>query len=214
MGVSPCSRGLKLLKLLYCGIYIIYINIYLITFFHNDFPFCGHLDWFWVDPNVGCTSDAIKVFCNFTAGGQTCLHPLATNKVNKKMAQIVFIYKSIIQFKLVFVFLFFRLFYPQMVFGVGQVQMKFLHLLSTEASHSITLHCLNDPPDVRENSVTSAETTHKQNTTLWFRGWKDTILEPHVLQDECKVRVHQCLKDARPLGNNSSIPSVDLTGFL
>uniref|UniRef100_A0A3P8WSH6 Fibrillar collagen NC1 domain-containing protein n=2 Tax=Cynoglossus semilaevis TaxID=244447 RepID=A0A3P8WSH6_CYNSE len=65
--------------------------------------------------------------------------------------------------------------------------MKFLHLLSTEASHSITLHCLNDPPDVRENSVTSAETTHKQNTTLWFRGWKDTILEPHVLQDECKI---------------------------
>ena len=81
------------------------------------------------------------------------------------------------------------LFPPQMAFGVGKVQMKFLHLLSTEARHSITLHCLNDPPD----GFTSPGPGHKGNTTLLFRGWdkqafeKDTLLEPHVLQDECKV---------------------------
>lgn len=41
-------------------------------------------DWFWIDPNLGCSSDAFKVYCNFTAGGQTCLHPVASNKVSVK----------------------------------------------------------------------------------------------------------------------------------
>uniref|UniRef100_A0A8C1QR13 Fibrillar collagen NC1 domain-containing protein n=1 Tax=Cyprinus carpio TaxID=7962 RepID=A0A8C1QR13_CYPCA len=30
---------------------------------------------YWIDPNQGCHRDSIKVFCNFTAEGETCLHP-------------------------------------------------------------------------------------------------------------------------------------------
>ena len=38
------------------------------------FPYCvtGH---YWVDPNQGGVSDAIEVWCNMTAGGQTCVQP-------------------------------------------------------------------------------------------------------------------------------------------
>lgn len=32
--------------------------------------------YFWIDPNLGCPADAIKVYCNFTAGGESCVPPL------------------------------------------------------------------------------------------------------------------------------------------
>lgn len=81
----------------------------------------------------------------------------------------------------------------QMVFGVGKVQMKFLHLLSSEANQSILLHCLNHPPHHPPDSIGSTGSAPHENTTLRFHGWnkqtfeKDTLLEPHVLQDDCKV---------------------------
>ncbi|KAK2184695.1 hypothetical protein NP493_256g02000 [Ridgeia piscesae] len=31
--------------------------------------------WYWVDPNLGVSDDAIYVWCNMTAGGDTCVHP-------------------------------------------------------------------------------------------------------------------------------------------
>lgn len=30
---------------------------------------------YWIDPNQGCHKDGIKVYCNFTADGETCLYP-------------------------------------------------------------------------------------------------------------------------------------------
>eukprot|EP00061_Rhincodon_typus_P012772 g38702.t1 len=35
---------------------------------------------YWIDPNLGCTSDTVEVICNFTSGGQTCLKPITVSK--------------------------------------------------------------------------------------------------------------------------------------
>lgn len=38
---------------------------------HPEFP-DGE---YYIDPNQGCSGDSFKVYCNFTAGGETCIHP-------------------------------------------------------------------------------------------------------------------------------------------
>lgn len=40
----------------------------------SEMSFCV-LGEYWIDPNMGCKGDAFKVYCNFTAGGETCIYP-------------------------------------------------------------------------------------------------------------------------------------------
>uniref|UniRef100_A0A8C5Z662 Fibrillar collagen NC1 domain-containing protein n=2 Tax=Marmota marmota marmota TaxID=9994 RepID=A0A8C5Z662_MARMA len=63
--------------------------------------------------------------------------------------------------------------------------MNFLHLLSSEATHIITIHCLN--------TWTSAQTSDP-GLPIRFKGWngqifeENTLLEPKVLSDDCKIQ--------------------------
>ena len=44
-------------------------------------------DHYWVDPNGGCTSDAVEVYCNFTNGvARTCVLPAKREAERKSWA--------------------------------------------------------------------------------------------------------------------------------
>ena len=55
-------------------------NIRVLLNFATIFFSCD-TGYFWIDPNLGCPADAIRVYCNFTAGGESCVPPLR-NKVS------------------------------------------------------------------------------------------------------------------------------------
>lgn len=98
---------------------------------HPDFP-DGE---YWVDPNQGCSRDSFKVYCNFTAGGSTCVFPDKKSE-GSKMARWPKEQPST--------------WYSQYKRGsllsyvdaegnpVGVVQMTFLRLLSASAHQNIT----------------------------------------------------------------------------
>lgn len=49
---------------------------------------------YWIDPNQGCNRDSIKVFCNFTADGETCLYPDKRIEMASFQCHAVSLYKA------------------------------------------------------------------------------------------------------------------------
>uniref|UniRef100_A0A8C4QXR3 Fibrillar collagen NC1 domain-containing protein n=1 Tax=Eptatretus burgeri TaxID=7764 RepID=A0A8C4QXR3_EPTBU len=43
---------------------------------------------YWIDPNLGCMSDALKVTCKFSKGGRTCLQPAAPAKLEFDLSRV------------------------------------------------------------------------------------------------------------------------------
>ncbi|XP_061434769.1 collagen alpha-1(XXVII) chain-like [Lethenteron reissneri] len=95
-------------------------------------------------------------------------------------------------------------------YDVSRVQMNFLHLLSTEAWQTITVHCLNSPlhgnatagptagPTTGPTTGSTTGSTTAATTAgsgLRFRGWSGLIfggaggpLHPRVVRDDCSIQ--------------------------
>ncbi|NXJ40837.1 CO5A1 protein, partial [Ciconia maguari] len=93
---------------------------------------------YWIDPNQGCARDSFKVYCNFTAGGETCVFPSKDIQEVKMSAWE----KEVPQ-------RWFSQFQEGSRFSymdsesqpLGVVQLTFLRLLSVSARQNFTYHC-------------------------------------------------------------------------
>lgn len=81
---------------------------------------------YWIDPNEGCNDDAEFIHCDFERGA-TCIFPESKRITipNAQPSQWMSEDSELINY------------------GMNQVQMKFLRLLSRSASQNITYHCYN-----------------------------------------------------------------------
>uniref|UniRef100_A0A8C2H4G1 Collagen, type XI, alpha 2 n=1 Tax=Cyprinus carpio TaxID=7962 RepID=A0A8C2H4G1_CYPCA len=122
---------------------------------------------YWIDPNQGCARDSFKVYCNFTAGGETCLYPskaVENVKMNtwpeEKPGSWFSQFAKGSKFSYV----------DWSGEPVGIVQLGFLRLLSVQARQNLTYHC--------QRSVAWADLTADggYKRALHFQGANDEEL--------------------------------------
>jgi len=135
---------------------------------------------YWIDPNRGCASDAINVHCNFTTGESqkiiTCVSPSKDMSVESQhWGDKIFSSSGDKYFdenhnlgKLEYV--------------ADQTQLKYLGLLSSEASQNITIHC-------RDTAVWFNRVSGGYESAMKFRGMGDQVFQQTKLESKFTPRV-------------------------
>lgn len=134
---------------------------------------------YWIDPNHGCSGDAIQVFCNFTGGGQTCIHPdvntkQGPNKRWKKLTGAEWFSEYEGGYEISYT-------------GVGKTQLNFLRLLSEKATQMINITCTGSQGcfDRNSNIVEKA---------IKLQGANDGVLS-FMKDDDSSIKITQVRKD-------------------
>ncbi|TMS20042.1 Collagen alpha-2(I) chain [Larimichthys crocea] len=139
--------------------------------------------YFYMDPNQGCPYDALKVFCNFTAGGTTCIDPLQSQiklswepEKEKSKMSIQWFSQQHDENKFEYA-------------GVDVVQLRFLRLHSHTSFQHMTVSCT-------ANQSTTAGTANSANRIIHFLGDSGKEIISHlttVSKKGCEGNVVQCV---------------------
>merc|ERR1711874_9638 len=136
--------------------------------------------FYWIDPNLGMTDDAVKVYCNMSAGGETCVSPdvHASRMPNMPWRKSTEGWYSTLRGG-------FRISYD----SLGPVQLTFLRLLSKEAYQNFTYTCINSAAwfDAR---------TGNHNNAIKLQGDNEEEFsaldnQPNILLDGCRNKVRE-----------------------
>lgn len=143
---------------------------------HRGYPNMKN-DFYWIDPNLGMVDDAVQVFCNMTAGGETCIHPdvHASKMPNIPWRKSKPGWYSTLRGG-------FKVSYDSM----GPVQLAFLRLMSNQAYQNFTYTCINsvawyDDPEANYNNAIKLLGDNDQEFTA-------TSNKPQILMDGCKSK--------------------------
>lgn len=137
------------------------------------------LGWYWIDPNLGMIDDAIYVYCNMSAKGETCVFPdihssampnIPWRKENNKNDWYSNLRGG------------FKITYET----IGVVQMNFIRLLSQEAYQNFTYTCINSAAWYNTKN-------YKYDLSIKLLGdnnqeFSHESNKPYVLIDGCKSR--------------------------
>merc|ERR1719357_271628 len=156
----------------------------------RDLKMC-HPDWksgeYWIDPDQGCTQDAIKVYCNMETG-ETCVSPTQREVAKKNW----YMSKNIKEKKHVW---FGEAMTDGFQFEYGSegslpedvnIQMTFLRLMSTEASQNITYHCKNSIAYMDASTGNLKKSMNLQGSNeIEIRAAGNSRFTYSVLEDGC-----------------------------
>jgi len=133
--------------------------------------------YYWIDPNLGMIDDAVKVYCNMSAGGETCVNPdiHASRMPNIPWRKSSEGWYSTLRGG-------FRISYD----SLGPVQLTFLRLLSNEAYQNFTYTCIN-------SAAWFDSTTANHNNAIKIQGdneeeFSTEFNTPNILLDGCRAK--------------------------
>lgn len=133
--------------------------------------------FYWIDPNLGMPDDAVKVWCDMEAGGQTCVAPdvHASRMPNIPWRKSTEGWYSTLRGG-------FRISYDSM----GPVQLTFLRLMSSEAHQNFTYTCINSAAwyDSRTGNFNNAIKLQGDNEVEFTAAEN----KPNVILDGCKSK--------------------------
>ncbi|XP_050190222.1 collagen alpha-1(II) chain [Myiozetetes cayanensis] len=155
----------------------------------RDIKLC-HPEWksgdYWIDPNQGCTLDAIKVFCNMETG-ETCVYPNPGSIPRKNWWTSKAKEKKHVWFgETINGGFHFSYGDEDLAPNTANIQMTFLRLLSTEGSQNVTYHCKNSVAYLDEDTGNLKKALLIQGSNdVEIRAEGNSRFTYSVLEDGC-----------------------------
>ena len=160
---------------------------------------------YWVDPNLGCVSDAFKVTCDFKSG-ETCIYPKKTMFEKKKWVQsgsdgFRWMMEELVKEKVDYV--------------ADEIQFRHIRLNSMKVRQNVTYHCRNSHAYKTSEGKEKTFVKLMSSDAVEMHNGAHKKNQPKVLSDGCKVKDGKWHKTVFEVESTATtrLPIVDVAAF-